>query len=470
MLADAFDHGKTYLPIEPDPRLAALSNPYSPAARSGLDIYDGNLTYFMGRYYMYWGAPPGAVLAVLRLVGVPPVGDREISFVAICLVFLFSAAILLRLKAIYYRQLPTWLLVLGLVLVGTIHPMLWLQSSGDLLSAAISSGQAFLIGGVFFELVSLTGEGRSPTGHIAAGLFWGLAIASRFTLATSVAVLLAAVAIFELRRTQTTGRGKIELVNLLYLLVTFGFVLCALGWYNATRFGNPIETGFRFTLTADDKNAMLSHGTLFSIRYILPNILNYALAPVRPLAHFPYFRAVYAPGFRTFNQLLPSFGVPSRYVVEDASGLVFAAPAILFAFVFFRKAIYGEIPFSMERDAASQEGAAFSGVKQAGLGLTLLLSGIAAALPILAFYFSVTRYQMDFVPLLAIVSVLGMWQAHQSARSFPIQSRIVPAAILLLVTTGTIISLCLALSGAASNLDDLNPVLYGFLTHFLPHW
>lgn len=470
MLGEAFTQGKTYLPIEPDPALASLQNPYSPAARSGLKIYDGNLTYYQGKYYIYWGPAPAVVLAILKILGAPPLGDDVVSIVAVSAIFLFSSLIIFRLKSVYFKGLPLWLMIAGLVVVGTIHPMLWSQNSAGVLSAAIASGQAFLLGGVYFMVNALTKANARATNYAAAGALWALAMASRLTVVTSVIVLVMGVTIFSFRQARRMHTHKTEVVNMLSLLAALGLMLGLLGWYNLIRFGSPFETGFRYTLTAEDKNAQLASGTLFSMRYLVPNTLNYSLAPIRLISKFPYLRAVYAPGYTPFNALLPRFGVPAYYTVEDANGLVFAAPTLFFALIYARKWLFNEIPRQSGNDSPGIEAAGPTITNQAPLGSLLLLTGLAGMLPVFTFYYSTTRYEMDFVQLLAIVAVLGMWRLYEDTRPYPIQSRLATGAILLLVTAGTLVSLLLAVSGAASNFDDRNPSLFSFLVKLLPHW
>ena len=94
----------------------------------------------------------------------------------------------------------------------------------------------------------------------------------------------------------------------------------------------------------------------------------------------------------------------------------------------------------------------------------------ATGAKIFALFYSTTRYELDFVPLLAIVAVQGMWRLYEDTRPYPIQSRLAAGGILLIVTAGTLVSLLLAVSGAGSNFDDLNPGLFSFLVNLLPHW
>lgn len=79
MLGDAFTQGKTYLDIDP------------PSA-------DVNLSYYEGRYYMYWGPAPAVALAILKILGAPTLGDEVVVFIAISLIFLFSSLTVFRLS------------------------------------------------------------------------------------------------------------------------------------------------------------------------------------------------------------------------------------------------------------------------------------------------------------------------------------------------------------------------------------
>lgn len=470
MLGEAFTQGKTYLPIEPDPGLASLQNPYSPPARSGLEVYDGNLTYYQGKYYMYWGPTPAVVLAILKLLGVPTFGDHVVSFVAVSVIFLFSSLIIFHLKKVYFKGLPLWLMIAGLIVVATIHPMLWFQNSAGVLTAAISSGQAFLLAGVYFMVKALTNPNTKTANYAASGALWALAMASRLTMAMSVIVLVIGVTILSFRRANLMNSHKTEIVNVLSLLAALGFILGLLGWYNLIRFGSPIETGFRYTLTVEDKNAQLASGTLFSMRYLIPNTLNYLLGPLRLISKFPYLRAIYAPEYSPFPELLIKFGVPAYYTVEDATGLIFAAPTLFFAVIFVRKWLLNEIPRQSVNDSPGINTSGWVLPNQASIGSLLLLSGLAGSLPVFALFYSTTRYELDFVPLLAIVAVQGMWRLYEDTRPYPIQSRLAAGGILLIVTAGTLVSLLLAVSGAGSNFDDLNPGLFSFLVNLLPHW
>ena len=62
LLARGFLKGQLALDKAADPFLATLSDPTDPAQRAGHGMFD--VSYFKGRYYLYWGATPAVVLFV----------------------------------------------------------------------------------------------------------------------------------------------------------------------------------------------------------------------------------------------------------------------------------------------------------------------------------------------------------------------------------------------------------------------
>jgi len=466
MLGDAFTQGKTYLPIEPTPGLSNSQNPYEGWSAKGGIV---NLSYYQGKYYMYWGPAPAMVLAILRIAGAPILGDDVVVFASISFIFLFSCLIVFRLEHAYFEGVPLWLMIAGVVIVGTIHPMLWFQSSPGILTAAIASGQAFLVGGVYFMVRALTDTNAGPGNYAAAGALWGMAMTSRLTTVAAVIVLVLGVMIHSLKRAGSMHRHRTEVVNLVSLMAPVVLILGLYGWYNAIRFDSPFETGWRYQFVGINPNDQIARGTHFNWRYLAPNAIHYFLTPIRPISSFPYLRAVYYE-YPLFAGLLSRLGVPADYTVEDATGLVFAAPTLLFAMTFARKWLYDEIPRQTGNDPPLIKAAGWTSIDQGPLGALLLLSGLAGVVPIILFYYSTTRYEMDFVPLLAIVAVLGLWRFYEDTRPLPIQSRMATGTIILIVTAAPLVSFLLAVSGAGSNIDDLNPDLFSFLVNFLPHW
>lgn len=467
-LGEALRHGRTFLPADSVP-------------------CDVNAPVYEGKCYLYWGPAPAAALAILMLLGTPPPGDEVVVFIAVSLIGVFSSLIVVRLKDTYFGSLPSWLLVAGVATVATIHPMLWFQNSPDVATAAIASGQAFLLGGMYFIVRALTDAKAGLACYAAAGALWALAMTSRLTTAPQVVVLVSGAAILYLRQPRPlhacrafSVRSVSLLAPLLLVLALYGAYNLSrfnspfeTGWryapYNLARFGSPSETGWRHPFSPLESNSLMTKGPPFSWRYLIPNTFYHFLAPIRPISGFPYVRAHYGE-YRPFSPLLPRLGVPAVYGVEDAAGLLFAAPTLVFVLPFARRLITGRTMRPSPTAMSPTRVAGRSLINPDSIGSLLLLSALAGMLPVILNYFSTIRYEMDYVPSMAIVAVLGMWRLYEDTRQFRLQSRLSTTAIILLVTAATMVSFLLAISGAGSRFDDANPRLYLFLVGVLPHW
>jgi hypothetical protein len=459
-LAQAFLRGETAFPVEPAPELAELDNPYSPEERAGIGIL-GDFSYYRGKYFMYWGPAPAGLLAVWLLIGGFPIGEEIIVFLAITTIFLFSGLILLWVRNRYFRSLPTWVLGIGLLTITTAHPLLWVLNTPRIYEAAIASGQAFLVAGLFFSLPIIDRSRISPWRGALVGGLWALAIGSRLTLTFAVTVLVLGLALISFRRHHRRMKWSwIAPLTILVFFVLSGLAL--LGLYNQIRFGSFLETGLGYQMTPVDVRAQFARGHIFSIQYLPPNMLYYLLAPIKIIPSFPFIRPQWGP-FPPFSQFLARLNIPAAWGMESVAGLLFSLPTLLFAATLAADLLcFGRIPSrGVTRSVASKVGhVAPSSRAIAGL---MLIAGCAAAVPVLFYTYVSTRFMFDAIPLLALCAVIGAWRIYLSNRPWPIRRRLTNIVILLAVGISALVSLLLAMSGALSRFDDMNPELYRFL-------
>ncbi len=85
-LAEGFLHGRLDLPIKPDPKLMALSNPYDPLARKNIPA-PLDLSLFNNHFYIYWGPVPAIILAALHFLFRGQVGDLFLTYAFVCGIF-----------------------------------------------------------------------------------------------------------------------------------------------------------------------------------------------------------------------------------------------------------------------------------------------------------------------------------------------------------------------------------------------
>ncbi len=464
-LAEAFLQGRVDLLIDPPDSLAELENPYSSVERRGIRVIT-DVSYFRGRYYLYWGPAPAALVALWMLVSHRAVGDPYIVFAAATLTFLFSSLIVLYLRRSYFPSLPAWLLAGSLIVLATAHPLLWVLSGPAIYEAAIVSGQAFLLAGLFFALPAIDGSDRRPWRLALAGGLWALALGSRLALAGAVAVLASGTVMALFRKGRGQDSRKAAAVGAAAFVLPFIFGLGLLGVYNYVRFGSMLETGFRFALTPVDLTSLAEKGQLFNVAHLAPNLLYYAVTPVRPISLFPLIKPVRGE-WPAFSMFLRRVEVLEVHSVEDITGLLVAVPFILFAGFLIAEFAHGQDPEVAANETVPVAGDLYRASGFRRIAGALLLATVFASIPSLLYFFIASRFSLDYSPLLVIFSVMGSWLLYEASRPYPIRRALVNLLILSTIIASLVVSFLLAISGPASRFDDLNPVLWEKLIRLL---
>ncbi|MDB5294790.1 MAG: hypothetical protein JWO31_773, partial [Phycisphaerales bacterium] len=209
-LADAFLLGQTSLPLEPDPRLLALPDPYEPGANASVRLHDALL--YRGQYYLYWGPVPGALLAGGKLLFARDlttvVGDQYLAFWFAVGTAAAAAALLWRARLRLFPGQSHRAVGLGVVVVGLAGPVPYTLARASVYEAAILGGQCFLVAGVYAAYRGLFPADRgdrtpspgvpgppgqrtvpSPAWLTVAGACWAAAVGCRLSLAPAVAAL-----------------------------------------------------------------------------------------------------------------------------------------------------------------------------------------------------------------------------------------------------------------------------------------
>jgi hypothetical protein len=428
-LADSFAQGRLDLLLDPPAQLAAVEDPYDPAVRTGIDV-SMDASYYRGRYYVYWGPTPAVAALAWRSVFRQPLGDAPIALLAAGTAFLFSALSVLRLGRLSFPGLPTWLIAVSLAAVGFAHPVLWILDFPAIYEAAVASGQAFLLAGVYFAIPAIAGLGANRKALALAGTLWGLAIASRLTLIPAVGafILAASVGVGLWRRGFTAPRARLG--DLGFLLLPLVVVAVLLGLYNYGRFGDITETGFRYQLMPDvDYTRLVETGEMFNPKYVPVNAAYYTVAPVSVGEGFPYLRPVY--GIRPGEGTFITEGVPPGHLVENATGVLVAVPFVLFSGVIVAAGLRRS-PDGASR-GKSVLGKAHGGTSDSAIrvGLAFVAAGIVTAIPLLTYRYVANRFELDVVPLFMLAACLGAWQLYRASRTTALGAASVTFVIVL---------------------------------------
>jgi hypothetical protein len=273
LLAEGFLRGHAFMAFDPDPRLAALADPYDFPMRDRLQIpYLWDASYFRGRYHLYFTPLPVILFYVpFRLIaGVP--ADDSIAAVFFS-AWTFIAAVLFLRRALQRRS-SLWILVAGLA-----NLLPFALPDVRVYEVAILCGTAF---STTWALALLRFDDERTASHAAWVTLWlALAIAARPDL---VVLVVPTVMIFLRHRAEARRRTVVAAA------VPIVAIACAYLGYNYIRFGDPRETGVTYQLNyVSMRGVQLC--SLCRPREVLrfaSNARQYVLTPPRVLARFPY--------------------------------------------------------------------------------------------------------------------------------------------------------------------------------------
>lgn len=293
--AEAFRLGQLHLPITPDPKLLALENPY--AGPQGANR-PHDMSFYDGKFYLYYGAAPVVVLYLPWLLLTQTHLNEMAGMVLLLWIGLAAASYwLTSLKRRFYPEVsPIWLGAMLLTLAFG-PPLFFMAQNPTFYAVPIAGAFGFLMLALVAvdRALSARASGRQAVWLGLASLAWGLAVGSRPIYVLGLPILgLIAVAIwwrtgFESRR---HWAGLRILVAAVLPAALIGVAMLA---YNYFRFDEPLEFGIRYSLASADIRDLKMVGTEF----IPKNVDLYLFSDATFVRYFPFF----ATGDRPFGVL-----------------------------------------------------------------------------------------------------------------------------------------------------------------------
>ena len=290
-LAHSLLNGRLDLEKDPPEGMLSLENPYDTAARQQAApdaLWD--VAYYEGRYYVYFGLVP-CLLFQLPFEALTGVGDLPPSLPMILLSWLFIWASFGCVKQALRRWFPrasaaVYLLTATGVAAGSQIWYLLLRPS--VYEYAILCGAAFVMLGLWQWLAAsntpVEKRGRLLA-HLALGSLCMALVAGCRPQMELFAVL--ALPIFWQRyvgqKRLVSHAGAGEAAAFLLPVIAVAAVLM---WYNAARFGSPLDFGANYNLTSND---MTRRG--FSVGRIAPAVLTFLFGVPGVSTVFPYLSA-----------------------------------------------------------------------------------------------------------------------------------------------------------------------------------
>jgi Flp pilus assembly protein TadD len=384
LLVQGFRAGQLSLKKEVPVGLTQLADPYDPAAnevyRFSPPYLMHDLCYYKGRLYLYHGVTPALILFWPYTVLTGEYLSYRLAVTIFCAIgFLASVGLLRALWRRYFAEVSVGVVVACAVALGLAAGTPAQLSQASFYQVARTCGYMLTmlaLGGIWCALQQ---TGRGWWWLAAASAAYGLAVAARPNLLFGAVALLVPVAQAWRERRQIGALLVAAIVPI--TLIGLGLTL-----YNELRFDNPFEFGWRYQLNGGRQITRQA----FSPHFLWFNFRVYFLEPALWSARFPFVHEAAVPplpaGYDTQMTKQP-FGVLANIPL---TWLALAAPLAW-------RGRSGQTRSILRRFVAA----------------TALLFG-TSVLTLGLFYLSSFDYEVDFLPsllLLAVIGVLGVERA-----------------------------------------------------------
>jgi tetratricopeptide (TPR) repeat protein len=375
LLVRGFRAGHLSLEKEVPPGLAQLADPYDPAAHF---LYQFppyrmlDLSYYHGKLYLYFGVTPALIVfwPYVALTG-HYLFHRQAVAIFCAVGYLASVGLLRALWRRYFAEVSVAVVATGAFALGFATGVPVLLSQADVYQVPISCGYMLTMLAVGAIWCALHEPERRCRWLATASVVYGLAVGARPSLLFGAVILL--VPVIQAWRERRQVWAVLLAATVPILLIGLGLML-----YNDLRFGSPFEFGQRYQLAANRQVTQ----RLFNLRYLWFNFRVYFLEPARWSGRFPFVHE---------NAVLP---LPSGYDgVEGAFGILTNIPLVWLALA---------APLAW-RSRPAEAGT----ILRWFVTTAALLFGIGA-LSLCLFRGAVFRYEVDFLPALLVLAVVGI--------------------------------------------------------------
>jgi tetratricopeptide (TPR) repeat protein len=391
LLVEGFQHGHLSLNKEAPPGLNRMADPYNPETnvhyRLGGGLHD--MSYYRGRMYLYFGVTPALLLfwPWAALTG-HYLFQRYAVGIFCALGFLAGAGVLQALWRRYFPEVNAAVVAAGVLALGLATGIPIMLQRPEFWEVAISCGYALSMLALGAVWQALHDPARRKEWLAAASLALGLALGARPSLLFGTAIVLIPVGLAWL---QGPAKGPRRPPWALLAAALGPLVLCGLGLmlYNELRFNNPFEFGEHYQL-AGDRQDTIRH---FSPHFFWFDFCVYFLEPARWSGHFPFVGAIGTPA-------LP----PGHAPIEDPFGVLANIPILWLALA---------APLAWRGRAAEARSAL------RGFLVAVALCFGASALVLCLFYGTCSRYEVEFLPALALLAVGGIFGVERALASRP---------------------------------------------------
>ncbi len=387
LLVQGFSTGQLNLNQEAPPELAKLADPYDPNVNAPYIGTVNDLTYYKGKLYLYFGVTPALVFfwPYYALTG-HFLSERDAIAVFIGVGFVAIAGLLRALKGRYFLEAGRWIPAAGAILPGLA---LALTLPVNVHETAIACGFGFAM----LALAAVWGALHEPVRRISwlalASLAYGLAVGARPTLLFGAVILLLPV----IHAWRQAGEPPRRVAGLMLAAIgPIAVIGCGLMLYNVLRFGNPFEFGWHYQLNPSYRPPS-THP--FGFKYLWFDARLYFLEPVLWMRQFPFLKSAPLP------TMPPGYDLGNAYL---GGGILIIYPMIFFSLA---------APLAWKRKPAGTASAL------GWFAAACLILFTAGAVTLSLFFASALGYELDFLPGLLLLALIGTYCADHAALAFP---------------------------------------------------
>jgi tetratricopeptide (TPR) repeat protein len=391
LLVRGFRAGQLSLKEEVPLAFTRLADPYDPTAnvhfRLGPNRFH-DLSYYKGRLYLYFGVTPALILfwPFVAMTG-HYLFDRQAVTIFCAIGFLSSVGLLRALWRRYFFEVSVWVVLACALALGlaTGVPMLLPRSNTN--EVAISCGYMLTMLALGAVWCALDEPERKWRWMAAASVAYGLAVGARPSLLFGAVILLVPLA-HAWHEGRRIGGGLLAAMGPI-MIIGLGLML-----YNAQRFNNPFDFGEQCQLVGRRQVTQ----QFFSLHYLWFNFRVYFLEPARWTVRFPYAHEISPP-------LLPA----GYDRIEDPFGILTNIPLVWLA---------AAVPLAW-RGRSGPEASTLRWFATT----TALLFGVCA-LTVGLYWSAIIRYEVDFLPALVLLAVIGILSLERTLADQPVWRRV----------------------------------------------
>ncbi len=324
---------------------------------------------------------------------------------------------------IQYMRLivPSWMLSLSVFNLGLGLPTIYLLRNGDIYHASIACAYMCLMFSIFFLILGSFGSYPRRWALLLGSLFLGLNFGSRAVELAYGALLPFMTWVLLARREEGEDRAS-TLINVSLLWGPYLSVLGLQGLYNYLRFGSFSEFGVSYMLTAWRASDM-AH-SMFKLGHLLRGWHDYFIGALYFVRTFPYV------------------------ISRDDVSMFYLSPLLLILFFWI---------FRGRRD---------KNVFKRSSALSLLLSAFASigfielSLGSWTFVAHCVRYEMDFIPILALTATLVWVTLAQAFYDRPWLRRFWASLGSALILSGCLLNIAISIGATSGQFYRTNPSSY----------